>query len=108
VVWALWHLPAFFLAGLSQSKFQFGVFFFVVIGFSVFMTMLLIHTRGSVLLAGIVQHMWFNGVSKAGIHPVDWIVIALAAVLLIFGGRLWRSGDAQITVSPPASDKRNA
>jgi membrane protease YdiL (CAAX protease family) len=108
VVWALWHLPAFFLAGLSQSKFQFGVFFFVVIGFSVFMTMLFIHTRGSILLAGVVQHMWFNGVSKAGIHPVDWIIIALAAVLLIFGGRLWRSGDTQTIVSPPAPDKRNA
>jgi len=99
VIWALWHLPAFFLAGLSQSKFQFGVFFFVVIGFSVFMTMLFVHTRGSVLLAGIVQHMWFNGVSKAGIHPVDWIIIALGLALLIFGGRLWRS-NPQLAISP--------
>jgi membrane protease YdiL (CAAX protease family) len=98
-VWALWHLPAFFLAGLSQSKFQFGIFFFVVIGFSVFMTILFIHTRGSILLAGIIQHMWFNGVSKAGIHPVEWIIIAVAAALLVFGGRLWRAGDVPILVS---------
>jgi membrane protease YdiL (CAAX protease family) len=89
-VWALWHLPAFFLSGLSQSKFQFGEFFFVVIGFSIFMTLLFIHTRGSVLLSGIIPHMWFNAVSKAGIHPVDWIVIALGAVLVVFGGGLWR------------------
>ena len=90
-VWALWHLPAFFMSGLSQSKFQFGSFFFVVVGFSVFMTLLFIHTRGSVLLAGILPHMWFNGVSKAGIHPIDWVVIAIAAALVVFGGRLWRS-----------------
>lgn len=92
-VWALWHLPAFFLSGLSQSKFQFGSFFFVVVGFSVVMTLLFIHTRGSVLLAGILPHMWINGVSKAGIHPIDWVIIAIAAALVVFGGRLWRSGD---------------
>jgi len=90
-VWALWHLPAFFMSGLSQSKFQFGSFFFVVVGFSVFMTLLFIHTRGSVLLAGILPHMWFNAVSKAGVHPIDWVVIAIAAALVVFGGRLWRS-----------------
>jgi len=92
-VWALWHLPAFFMSGLSQSKFQFGSFFFVVVGFSVFMTLLFIHTRGSVLLAGILPHMWFNGVAKAGIHPIDWVIIAIAAALVVFGGRLWRSAD---------------
>lgn len=92
-VWALWHLPAFFLSGLSQSKFQFGSFFFVVVGFSVFMTLLFIHTRGSVVLAGILPHMWINGVSKAGIHPIDWVIIAIAAALVMFGGRLWRSDD---------------
>lgn len=92
-VWALWHLPAFFLSGLAQSRFQFGSFFFVVVGFSVLMTVLFIHTRGSVLLAGILQHMWFNSVSRAGIHWVDWIVIGIAATLVVFGGHLWRTQD---------------
>jgi hypothetical protein len=99
VVWALWHLPAFFMSGLAQSKFQFGSFFFVVVGFSVFMTLLFIHTRGSVLLAGILPHMWFNGVAKAGIHPIDWVIIAIAAALVVFGGRLWRSGDVPAITS---------
>jgi membrane protease YdiL (CAAX protease family) len=98
-IWALWHLPAFFLSGLSQSKFQFGLFFFVVVGFSIFMTLLFIHTRGSVLLSGILPHMWFNAVSKAGIHPVDWIVIVLGIVLIVFGGRLWRSDNIEVIAS---------
>jgi membrane protease YdiL (CAAX protease family) len=88
-LWAVWHIPAFFLAGLSQSKFQFGDFFLQVISFSIFMTLLFLHTRGSVLLAGIIPHMWFNAVSKAGIHPVGWITIALAAGLLLVGRPLW-------------------
>ena len=88
-IWAFWHLPAFFLAGLSQSKFVFASFFFVVIGFSVFMTLIFIHTRGSILLAGIIPHMWFNAVAKASIHPVDWITVAVAVVLLL-AGPLWR------------------
>jgi hypothetical protein len=89
-VWAIWHLPAFYLAGLSQSHFDFRVFFFVVVGFSVLMTILFIHTRGSVLLAGVIQHMWFNGVSKAGIHWIDWLVIVVAGLLLVLGGAIWR------------------
>jgi membrane protease YdiL (CAAX protease family) len=90
-IWAVWHLPAFFLAGLSQSKFVFGIFFFEVIGFSVLMTLFFLHTRGSLLLAGIVQHMWFNAVSKAGIHTIHWLTIAVAVALLVLGGRLWRN-----------------
>jgi membrane protease YdiL (CAAX protease family) len=93
-VWAIWHLPAFYLSGLSQSKFHFEGFFFVVVGFSVFMTVLFLNTRGSILLAGIIPHMWFNAVSKAGIHPIDGVVIALAAGLLLLGGPIWRTPGA--------------
>ncbi len=92
-VWAVWHLPAFYLAGLSQSHYDFRRFCVVVIGFSVLMTIFFINTRGSVLLAGIIQHMWFNGVSKAGIHWIDWLVVVTAAILLVFGGPIWRVPD---------------
>jgi membrane protease YdiL (CAAX protease family) len=97
--WAIWHLPAFFLAGLSQSKFQLGDFFFQVVSFSIFMTLIFIHTRGSVLLAGIIPHMWFNAVSKAGIHPVGWVTVTLAAGLLLIGRPLWTPSDPTLTPS---------
>ncbi len=106
-IWAIWHVPAFFLAGLSQSKFQFGSFFFEVVGFSVFMTLLFIHTRGSVLLSGIIPHMWFNAVSKAGIHPVAWITIALAAALLLFGRRLWYVSDLSMAELTRSNHNKN-
>ena len=105
-IWAVWHLPAFFLSGLSQSKFQFGDFFFQVIGFSVFMTVIFIHTRGSVLLAGIIPHMWFNAVSKAGIHPLSWVTIALAAGLLVVGRPLWSATEGAVRASSNKSERK--
>jgi membrane protease YdiL (CAAX protease family) len=101
-IWAIWHIPAFFLSGLSQSRFQFGDFFFQVISFSVFMTLIFIHTRGSVLLAGILPHMWFNAVSKAGIHPIGWVTVALATGLLLGGRSLWTRADA---IGEPSGDR---
>jgi hypothetical protein len=94
-IWAIWHVPSFYLAGLSQSHIDFRSFFFVVIGFSVLMTILFIQTRGSILLAGIIQHMWFNGVAKAGIHWIGWLVVAVAAALVLFGGRIWRAPESR-------------
>src|SRR3546814_4714751 len=46
LVWAVWHLPAFFLSTLSQSQVNFGLFILNVVAFSVFMTWLFVHTRG--------------------------------------------------------------
>ncbi len=87
LIWALWHLPAFFLASLSQSSVDFGVFTINVIAFSVLMTWLFVNTRGSVLWAGIVPHMLFNATSKAGITPVVWVTVLAAIAVLVLGGK---------------------
>src|SRR3546814_19150116 len=51
------------------------------------MTWLFVHTRGSVLWAGIVPHMLINAASKAGITPVFWATVAAAVMIIIFGGK---------------------
>src|SRR5690606_8771504 len=87
VVWAVWHLPAFYVGSLSQSGFDFLPFVFRVTAFSVFMSWLFVNTRGSVLWAGIVPHMFFNAVPDAGIEPVGWIAMLAGVVVLVLAGR---------------------
>lgn len=87
LVWAVWHLPAFFLSSLSQSSVDFGVFVLNVTAFSVLMTWLFVNTRGSVLWAGVVPHMLFNATSKAGITPVVWVTVLVSIAVLVLGGK---------------------
>jgi len=104
VVWAVWHLPAFFLSSLSQSSVDFGLFVINVTAFSVLMTWLFVHTRGSVLWAGIVPHMLFNATPKAGITPVVWVAVLAALAVLVLGGKHLRGiGRPRVPSPQPGS-----
>lgn len=87
LVWAVWHLPAFYVASLSQSTFAIAPFVVQVTAFSVFMTWVFVNARGSVLWAGVIPHMLFNAVSHAGIRPVGWVFTGVAVVILMLGGK---------------------
>jgi len=87
LVWAVWHLPAFYVSTLSQSHMNLPVFIAQVTAYSVFMTWIFVNARGSVLWAGIVPHMLFNAAPRAGLHLESWVIIAAAAVVLGLAGR---------------------
>jgi membrane protease YdiL (CAAX protease family) len=63
VVWACWHLPLFFLAGLTTYSDQFGqsfpTYLLQVTAFSVAIAWLMGNTRGSLLLA-VLMHSAIN------------------------------------------------
>lgn len=103
LVWAVWHLPAFYVGSLSQSGFDFLPFVLQVMAFSVFMTWLFVNTRGSVLWAGVVPHMLFNATPHAGIHPIGWVFIAVAALILVFGGKYLRGPGRPRAVLPQST-----
>jgi membrane protease YdiL (CAAX protease family) len=103
VVWAVWHLPAFYVGSLSQSGFAFLPFVLQVVAFSVFMAWLFVNTRGSVLWAGVVPHMMINATPHAGIHPVGWVFIVVAALILVFGGRHLRGPGRPRAVLPQSA-----
>jgi hypothetical protein len=103
VVWAVWHLPAFYLAGLSQSSLDFGGFCVTVVALSVCMTWLFVNTSGSVLVAGIFPHMMTNAVGAAKIDTERLVMVGVAlAIVLICGPSLkgWKHGRA---AAPDAS-----
>ena len=87
LVWTAWHLPAFYVETLSQSRVGLGIFTLNVLAFSVLMTWIFVNTGGSVLWAGVVPHMLFNAVGPAGIMPVLSVTILVTIVLLVLGGK---------------------
>lgn len=89
-LWALWHLPVFFmLPGNGNYGQSFPLFFIGVVPLSIAMGWLFVHTKGSILLA-ILMHSAVNNTHEivqsgyAAISPfslnttlVAWLTLAL-------------------------------
>lgn len=97
VVWALWHLPNFLLAGFPHKGLPFSAFFVLVVSYSILFTWLYLKTDGSLLVA-VVFHAALNLFSLAGIDPGRqywWraLVFGLAALVVTASSGLrgtWR------------------
>ena len=107
VIWAVWHLPAFYVGSLSQASLDLLPFILQVTAFSVFMTWIFVNTRGSVLWAGVVPHLMFNATPKAGIPPVGWIAIGAGVVILMMVGKHMRGWRRPATELPQSAILRN-
>jgi membrane protease YdiL (CAAX protease family) len=82
VVWGVWHLPAFFVAGTSQHDSQMGIFW-LILGTtlsSVIMTWLYRRTGGDVLASGLLVHL-MNNMTSASLPFLDLVYapVAIAA-----------------------------
>jgi uncharacterized protein len=85
VVWALWHLPNFFLPGFPQRGLPFAAFFVIVVSYSILFTWLYGKTQGSLLVA-VVFHAALNLFSVAGLDPVRqywWRALVYGLVALV-------------------------
>jgi hypothetical protein len=90
LIWACWHLPLFFIPGLTQTGQSFVVYLLMVPALSVAIAWLYGHTNGSLLLA-MLMHAAINQTSKivpmvdpAATNPlalsnslVAWLILAL-------------------------------
>jgi len=97
LIWGLWHLPAFFVSDLSQSKFGLGWFLIGTVASSTVITWLYLHANGNVIVAGIIPHLVTNLLFDAHVYVRDAVITeafgmgALALVLvLVFGPNLRR------------------
>jgi len=113
--WGLWHAPVFFIAGTVQSIFRAQVGFWAgfllftasTIIFSVSLTWVFNHTRGSVLIAAFfhgAQNAWLNyflldpTAEALGVTiwwTVLWGVLAIALVAILGAAHLSRSVERQ-------------
>ncbi|NUM46565.1 MAG: CPBP family intramembrane metalloprotease [Anaerolineales bacterium] len=58
-IWAVWHLPLFFIPGSDQSNIFFPIYLALNIAFSTYITWLYNNTKGSLLIA-ILAHFCIN------------------------------------------------
>jgi membrane protease YdiL (CAAX protease family) len=99
-MWALWHLPLFFIPGSDQSQIFFPIYLVLNIAFATYMTWLYNNTKGSVLIA-ILAHFCINIsmatiVDRLRLMPSNnfyqmtagpLLVLTLVLIVIIFGPR---------------------
>jgi hypothetical protein len=130
VVWALWHIPLFYIVGTDTSAQPFPVFLLSVTAVSVAIAWLYVRTGGSLLLV-MLMHAAINnttGIVPGAVAnpthplvmsatPVAWLTAALLS--LAAAGLLWRmrglnataaiGGErAPLPVPPSATYRRSA
>jgi len=89
VIWALWHLPLFFISGTGQSFMPFTGFILLMIGYSYFYAWVR-ESSGKRTLAGLVTHGWANAfvplfptimMVEGATQPRFWIWVCLTFVI---------------------------
>jgi membrane protease YdiL (CAAX protease family) len=84
IVWAVWHVPAFFLSGTPQSNWSLPGFFVGCVALSLILTPMFNAAKGSLLVAALF-HFQVNGPAWPDSQPWDSVIFAaLAAVIVVF------------------------
>jgi membrane protease YdiL (CAAX protease family) len=104
-LWAVWHLPAFFLSGTPQSEWSFPAFFVGVVSISFILTPLFNAARGSILVAAL-YHFQMNNPIWPDAQPYDSLVFALIAIAVVFlNRRAMFTSDTAVTEVLSAGDE---
>lgn len=86
VIWTIWHLPLWFMAGSSQQGTSFWLFLANLVLTSVMYTWLFNNARGSILVA-VAFHAMSNTITQMFPAPTSnlfyWIVLGLTVVLIL-------------------------
>lgn len=83
VVWALWHVPAFFLSGTPQSSWQILPFLLGATAVSVILTGFFNAARGSILVA-VLFHWQLNMPMWPDAQPWDMYLFVVLAVIVVW------------------------
>jgi len=104
VVWGVWHLPAFYLAGTVQSGWTFTPFFIGNIVLAILMTPLFNNASGS-LLWPMLFHWQLINPFWPDAQPYDtWILAAVAVIVVWLNREKMFTREAAVTEVIP--DKR--
>jgi membrane protease YdiL (CAAX protease family) len=113
VLWGLYHYPAWLIPGTPQESVPFAAFMLGVLPFTVFISWVFNHARGSLIVA-FLAHFAFNfagGITGAlGVSGLFWITVAIwwvvaTAIVALDWTRLTRPATAR---APAAGAVRQA
>lgn len=83
IMWALWHLPAFFFPGMPQQQMPPAAFLLMVAAFGIFLALLFNRTQNH-LVSTMLAHLTFNiGLAVGGAALGSILIWTLAGVFLI-------------------------
>jgi membrane protease YdiL (CAAX protease family) len=100
-VWGFWHLPAFLLSGTQQSAWSFTPFLLGTIAISIIATSLFNASRGGILPAAVLHYQLMNPIWPDA-QPYDtYILLAVAAVIIVRDRRLMFSRRGAVTEIVP-------
>jgi len=106
-IWALWHLPSFFLGGTPQSAWALVPYMLGVLSLAVILTPMFNAARGSLLIA-ILYHFQLNGPAWPEAQPWENYLFALVAVIVVVVNRralLGRAGAVTEVLLPGAEGR---
>lgn len=109
-VWAVWHLPAFFMSGTPQSSWSFGAFFLGVMAITLILTPMFNAGRGSLLVA-FLYHFMMNNPVWPDAQPWDSVLFAVVAVIVVIVNRktmFSRNAGVTEVLAPPAGASAHA
>lgn len=108
ILWALWHVPAFFLSGTPQSGWDVMPFLLGATAASVIVTGFFNAARGSILVA-ILFHWQLNMPMWPDAQPWDMYLFVVLAVIVVWVGRAAMfSREGAATEVMPVSASRSA
>ena len=104
MIWAAWHIPAFFISGTPQSAWSAGPYFAGIIAISVILTPLFNASRGSLLIAALYHLQMMNPIFPDA-QPWDSLLFIGAAVIIVWWNRheMFQKGSGVTEVLYPES-----
>lgn len=99
IIWAFWHIPAFFISGLQYESWAALPYFGGVIVLSIILTPIFNSSQGSLLIAYLYHFQIMNPLFPDA-QPWDSLIIAIAALVIVFlnRGTMFKKGWAVTTV----------
>ena len=94
ILWALWHIPSFFISGMPQTAWAAGPYFLGIIAISVILTPMFNSSRGS-LLVSVLYHFQMMNPLWPDAQPWDNLLFVAVAVIVVWHHRhsMFRRGE---------------